>query len=154
MKDFIDATFYDLDDFYPGSKRKRKQTTKKQPEVKETLTWDAHPFKKPLPNGKEIELFTIGALAMAVDRPVITIRSWMKEGYIPQAPYRLPGKKDKNGKQTAGRRLWSRAMIEGLVKALEKNGLLYVRRIEWPLHRQLSNEIAETWNKIREEETK
>jgi hypothetical protein len=154
MTDFIDAAFADLDDFYPGSKRKRKDTINKQPKIKEALTWDAHPFKKPLPNGKEIELFTIGALAMAVDRPVITIRSWMKEGYIPQAPYRLPGKKDKNGKQTSGRRLWSRAMIEDLVKTLEKNGLLYVRRIEWPLHRQLSNELAETWNKIREEETK
>lgn len=154
MKDFIDATFSDLDDFYPGSKRKRKQNTKKQLEIKEPLTWDSHPIKKPLPNGKEIDLFTIGALANAVGRPIITVRSWMKEGYIPQAPYRLPGKTDKNGKQISGRRLWSRAMIEGLVKALEKNGLLYVRRIEWPLHRQLSNEIAETWNKIREEETK
>lgn len=154
MTDLIDNTFSDLDDYYPNSKRKRKPLIKKEPEVKLDLAWDARPFKKPLPNGKEIEMFTIGSLAMAVGRPVASIRVWIKEGYIPQAPYRLPSTTDKNGKVMAGRRLWSRAMIESLVKVLDKAGLLYARRIEWPLHRQLSSEIAETWNEIRVEETK
>lgn len=153
MTDLIDSTFSDLDDFYPGSKRKRKQKVQKEPEVKPDLTWDAHPFKKPLPNGKELEMFTIGALAMAVGRPVASIRVWIKEGYIPQSPYRLPTKPDRNGKAMAGRRLWSRAMIQSLVEMLDKAGLLHVRRIEWPLHSQLTIEIAEAWNKIRADET-
>ena len=53
----------------------------------------------------------------------------------------------------AGRRLWSRAMIQSLVEMLDKAGLLHVRRIEWPLHSQLTIEIAEAWNKIRADET-
>lgn len=153
MTDFIESTFSDLDEFYPGSKRKRKQKVQKEPEEKPDLTWDAHPIKKPLPNGKELEMFTIGALAMAVGRPIASIRVWIKEGYIPQSPYRMPTKPDRNGKPMAGRRLWSRAMIQSLVDILERNGLLHVRRIEWPLHPQLPVEIAEAWNKIRAEET-
>lgn len=154
MTDLIDEAFSDLDEFYPGSKKKRKQPAKKLAKEKQEVTWDTKPIKKPLPNGKDLEMFTIGALAMAVGRPIATIRVWIKEGYIPQAPYRLPSKPDRNGKPMAGRRLWSRAMIQSLVEILDRAGLLDIRRIEWPLHPQLPKEIAEAWNKIREEETK
>jgi hypothetical protein len=152
-QDFIENTFSDLDDYYPGSKRKRKPLVVKEPEVTPDPTWDAKPFKKTLPNGKDIEMFTIGALASAVGRPVITIRTWIKEGYIPPSPYRLSDTVDKNGKSLPGRRMWSRAMVESFVELLGKAGLLDVKRIEWPQHRKLSNEIAEAWNNIRANET-
>ena len=153
-QDFIEKSFADLDDFYPGSKRKRKPIVEKSPEVVPDANWDAKPYKKTLPNGRDLEMFTIGALANALGRPVITIRAWIKEGYLPAAPYRLPTVKNVKGEDHAGRRLYSRAMVEKLVEIFTSAGLLEVKRIEWSLHRQLPQEIAEAWNTIRANETK
>ena len=146
--------FSDVDQYYPGSKRKRKPIVAKKPEVELDLNWDAKPIKKTLPNGRDLEMFTIGALAAALGRPVITLRAWIKEGYLPAAPYRLPSTKDVNGKDHQGRRLYSRAMVEKVVEILRTVGLLEVKRIEWSLHRQVSNDIAEAWTQIRADETK
>ena len=153
-EDFIDSTFSDLDSYYPGSKRKRKEPDIKIVEVQPDASWDSKPYIKPLPNGKDIEMFTIGALASALGRPVITIRTWIKEGYLPASPYRLPAKKNSKGVDQQGRRLYSRAMVESAVELFNSAGLLYIKRIEWSLHRQLSNEIAEAWGNIRANETK
>ena len=153
-EDFIENSFADLDIYYPGSKRKRKAPVQKDPEVTLDKNWDARPYKKTLPNGTDIEMFTIGALASAVGRPVITIRTWIKEGHIPASPYRLSDTVDKYGAKRPGRRMWSRAMIETFVGLLDKAGLLTASRIEWSEHRQLSKELAEAWNEIRATETK
>jgi len=150
--DLINSTFADLDSYYPGSKRKRKPVTAKKPEIETDTNWDSRPVKKTLPNGRDLEMFTIGALAAAVGRPIVSIRAWIKEGYLPASPYRLPTKKDVNGKDHAGRRLYSRAMVEKLVEILDKAGLLQTKRIEWPLHRQVSLDIAEAWSQIRANE--
>jgi hypothetical protein len=150
--DLIDSTFADLDSYYPGSKRKRKPVVVKKPEIEVDTNWDSKPVKKTLPNGRDLEMFTIGALAAAVGRPVVSVRAWIKEGYLPASPYRLPTKKDVNGKDHAGRRLYSRAMVEKLVEILDKAGLLHIKRIEWPLHRQVSLDIAEAWGQIRANE--
>ena len=153
-EDFIDKVFADLDEYYPGSKKKRKAVVPKEPEVVVSLTWDTNPTKHTLPNGKDVEMFTIGALAAALGRPIITIRSWIKEGYLPSAPYRLPVKKDINGKDHLGKRLYSRAMIEAVIELFRSAGILEVKRIDWSQHRQLSNGIAEAWSNIRADETK
>lgn len=145
--DFIDATFADLDVFYPGSKRKRREPKVK--EVKVDVAWDSQPFMKPLPNGTELEMFTVGALAQALGRPFASVRLWNKNGYLPRAPYRLPTKKNKHGEEHKGRRLYSRAMIEAAVDLFDKAGLLEVKRIEWSEHQQLTIEIAEAWTKIQ-----
>ena len=146
--------FSDVDQYYPGSKRKRKPIEAKKPEVELDLNWDAKPIKKTLPNGRDLEMFTIGALAAALGRPVITLRAWIKEGYLPASPYRLPSTKDVNGKDHQGRRLYSRSMVEKVVEILRTVGLLEVKRIEWSLHRQVSIDIAEAWTQIRADETK
>ena len=146
--------FSDVDQYYPGSKRKRKPVVAKKPEVELDLNWDAKPIKKTLPNGRDLEMFTIGAIAAALGRPVITLRAWIKEGYLPAAPYRLPSTKDVNGKEHQGRRLYSRAMVERVVEILRTAGLLEIKRIEWSLHRQVSIDIAEAWTQIRADETK
>ena len=146
--------FSDVDQYYPGSKRKRKPVVAKKPEVELDLNWDAKPIKKTLPNGRDLEMFTIGAIAAALGRPVITLRAWIKEGYLPAAPYRLPSTKNVNGKEHQGRRLYSRAMVERVVEILRTAGLLEVKRIEWSLHRQVSIDIAEAWTQIRADETK
>jgi hypothetical protein len=152
MSDEIDRLFEELDTYYPGSKRKRKEKVIKEPDP--DFAWDAKPIKKKLPNGNEVELFSIGALAGALGRPIITVRTWIKEGYLPASPYRLPAKKDKNGEDHQGRRLYSRAMVERTVSLFHSAGLLHTKRVEWSVHRQLSNEIAEAWNQIRADETK
>jgi len=152
--DLINSIFSDVDQYYPGSKRKRKPIEAKKPEIELDFNWDAKPIKKTLPNGREIEMFTIGALAAALGRPIITIRAWIKEGYLPAAPYRLPSTKNINGKDHQGRRLYSRAMVERVVEILRTAGLLEVKRIEWSLHRQVSFDIAEAWTQIRADETK
>jgi len=87
MTDEIDKMFSDLDSYYPGSKRKRREP--KAPEVEVDDTWESKSYKKTLPNGKDMEFYTIGALAQALGRPVITIRQWIKTGYLPPSPYRL-----------------------------------------------------------------
>lgn len=152
--DFIDKAFAGLDDYYPGSKRKRKAKVEPKQEVTPEVSWDARPRITTLPNGKDIELFTIGALAAALGRPVISIRAWIKEGYLPAAPYRLPAKKNVNGKDHLGRRLYSRSMIEKAVELFDKSGLLYVKRIDWDRNKELSLKIAEAWSQIRADETK
>ena len=106
-----------------------------------------------LPNGKDVELFTVGALAQALGRPFVSIRVWNENGYLPKAPYRLPTKKNKHGEEHKGRRLYSRAMIEAAVAIFDKAGLLEVKRIEWSLHQQVSIELAEIWSKILKKET-
>lgn len=150
--DFIDSVISDLDNFYPGSRRKRRVS--KPVEQKTETAWDSNPQIKPLPNGKDIELFTVGALAQALNRPFITIRKWNEKGYLPTPPYRLPTTKDKNGEDHKGRRLYSRAMIEATVAVFAQFGVLHTSRIEWSTHRQLTDELAEAWRKIQAEETK
>ena len=152
--DLIDSTFSDLEEFYPGSKRKRKVSEPKKREIEPLQGWDSKPYVKTLPNGQDVEMFTIGALAQALGRPVITIRTWIKEGYLPASPYRLPSKKNIRGEDQMGRRLYTRSMIEIVIELFEKAGLIYIKRIEWAENKQLTNEIAEAWDKIRATETK
>lgn len=150
-EDFIDKAFAGLDSYYPGSKRKRREPA--PPEITPKEGWEKRFYKKTLPSGEEVEMFTLGALADALGRPIITIRAWMKEGYLPTSPYRLPTTLDKNGEERQGRRLYTKPMIEAAVKAFDKAGVLYKKRVEWSLHRQLTHEIDEAWSKIRASET-
>jgi hypothetical protein len=147
-EDFIEQTFGDL--YYPGSKRKRRKEKVVEPK---STTWDSNPRNTLLPNGKEIDLFTIGALSEALGRPIITLKLWMNEGHLPTSPYRLPTKTDKNGKERAGRRLYSRSMIESAIKVFTKFGVLHVKRIDWVKYSRITDEIAEAWEQARAEET-
>lgn len=148
--DYIENSFAELDNYYPGSKRKRRENT--APEKVE-VEWDSKPVIKTLPNGTDVEMFTLGALANALGRPIITLRAWMTEGYLPTSPYRLPSTVDKNGKEVQGRRLYTRPMIEVTVELFRKAGVLNAKRIEWATNRHLVTEIAEAWDNIRATET-
>lgn len=149
--DFIDQTFADMDKYYPGSKRKRREPAPPKEVVE--VEWSARPVKKTLPNGKDVEMYTIGALAAALGRPIITIRLWMKEGHLPLPPYRMATKVDKLGNERKGRRLYTRPMIEEAVSAFDRAGVLYATRIDWAAHTNLTKEIALAWETIRVNET-
>lgn len=152
-EDLIDQLFASADEYYPGSRRKRKV-----PEVKVvqevSADWDSRPYIKTMPNGQDVEMFTIGALADALGRPIITLRAWMKEGHLPMSPYRLPSKVDKHGEMRQGRRLYTRPMIEAAIEVFRSNGLLGINRVDWVVHQHVPQELAEAWNNIRAKENK
>ncbi len=149
MSDFIEETFADLDNFYPGSKRKRREAP--EPVVKDT-GWEDEYFEKFLPNGEKVQMYTLGSLAKALERPTKTVRYWVENGQLPTSPYRLPSKVGANGKVYVGRRLYSKAMILATVEIFARAGLLGTDRVDWSTHRNLGDKIAEAWDKIRAEE--
>lgn len=153
MTDEIDKMFGGLDEYYPGSKRKRRQPSEK-PKVEETDEgWNTNGQVKSLPNGTSIELFPMGSLSMALGRPIVTLRLWERRGYIPRAPYRLKSMMV-DGKKKPGWRMYSYAMIESTINSFQSRGLLEAPRIDWNRHPDLSIELLENWTRIHEQETK
>ncbi len=151
MSDFFEDTFAGLEDYYPGSKRKRREPVKI--EKKETQSWEEDAIMKYLPNGTQVEMYTLGSLAKALNRSVKTLRAWIDLGHIPTSPYRMPATLGKNGKEYAGRRLYSRRMVEATVDIFNTAGLMGVDRVDWIANRTLGDKITEAWDKIRAEET-
>jgi hypothetical protein len=125
--------FEDLKDqeeeYYPWSRQRRREslTARRQREAverresKEEEPWDAHPKRIPF-QGFEIEFFPIGALAKALGRRPVTIRSWIDKSWIPKARFKTPDIPGTRG--NAGRRLWTRKQIEGIARVAREEGLL------------------------------
>ena len=123
------------DEHYPGSAQKRRESpqirhSRKLEERRETAAseaWDAHPTRRTvIRNGLPvtIEFFYIGALAKALGRRSVTIRSWIRKGWLPNARYSTRPHQGTRG--DAGLRLWTRTQIEGIVKIASEEGLLGV----------------------------
>lgn len=136
MSDYAESLFADLVDeatppepegakpppdpeFYPGSRHKipPKPKAKKIEQVSDK-PWDRNPRLLKV-NGVEMEFFTIGALAEAINRRPVTIRSWETKGVIPKARYRTPSVGDQ-----PGRRLYTRHQVEGMVRLCAKYEIL------------------------------
>lgn len=148
-KDILDA-FKDLE-FIPGSRHKRVTNPSIAAKKVESNGWDANPIMKTL-GGKETEVFTIGALAVALDKQIVTVRLWERKGYIPLAPYRLRAK-TLNGKKTGGNRVYTRALIESAVEEFDRRGLVGRSRIEWGQHEDLTETLVRRWKEITQQET-
>lgn len=146
--DIVENLFEDV--FYPGSKKKRSQPKPKEPAIREDSEFQ--PRNITLPNGKVVEMFTIGALAEAINRPLITLRLWMTEGHLPLSPYQLPATVNKNGKEHNGKRLYSRKMIEAAVEVFTRFGVLHVKRIDWVNNSKITTELTRIWNEILDDE--
>lgn len=119
------------DDFYPGSKRRKSDEQKKLRERVEkaqkpkNTDWDAHPLRRTVRiHNKPVSMdfFTIGALAKALGKKPVTIRSWISKGWLPKARYRGPAAMGTRG--NAGKRLWSRTQIEAIVRIATEENLL------------------------------
>ena len=124
MTDRLDAIIEELRD-YPGKRPpvNRPNTTKAS--APDPDPWDAKPAIY-IHNGQSAEFFTIGHLAKALNRSPVTIRSWEKKGLLPKSLYRSPAPKVStiNG-PPKGKRLWTRAQIEGLLQiATEENCII------------------------------
>jgi hypothetical protein len=154
MEDQVDKYFSSLDDFYPGSKKKRRPVdpNAKPKKTKEEGSWDANPQVKKLPNGNVVELYSAGSLCQALGRPIVTLRLWERKGYIPRAPYRLKSI-IVDGVKKPGWRMYSKAMIESTVRIFNSRGLLESPRIDWNRYPDMSIELAESWKAIHGQET-
>jgi len=151
MSDFIEQTFSGLDDIYPGVRPKARQEYLAKQKVEPK--WEARSYKKTLPNGKDVEMYTLGTLAAAIGRPLPTVRLWMKEGRLPNSPYRMPSVVGSHGKEVAGRRLYTKPMIDAVVDIFDRAGILSVSRVDWVSNRQVTTDIGEAWTKILANET-
>jgi hypothetical protein len=154
MTDQVDNLFKSLDDYYPGSKKKRRAVNPnaKPKKVVQEGSWDENPQVKTLPNGNVVELYSAGSLCLALGRPIVTLRLWERKGFIPRAPYRLKSIIVK-GVKKPGWRMYSKAIIEATVASFESRGLIDVPRIDWNRHHDLSIELMETWKTIHDQET-
>lgn len=132
----------------PGSKQKRRETNpvadkRRSKILGESNGWDANPIIKTL-KGVETEVFTISALADALEKKIVTIRLWEKKGYIPIAPFRLRSK-NLNGQKVNGNRVYTRELIEIAIEEFETRGLLGTARVEWNKHGDLTDAIVCRW---------
>lgn len=135
-------------DRVPGSKQLRRLSTpeadKRRKQARgESNGWDENPIIKTL-HGVETEVFTIGSLAQALEKEIVTIRLWEKKGFIPIAPYRLRSKM-LNGKKVNGNRVYTRELIEISIEEFATRGLLGSARVEWKKHEDLTEALVRRW---------
>ena len=135
-------------DRVPGSKQKRRESSpvadkRRAKAFGESNGWDEDPLIKFI-RGREVEVFTIGAFAKALEKKVVTLRLWEKKGYIPGAPYRLRSK-TLNGKKVSGNRVYTRELIEIAVQEFGARGLLGSARVEWNQLEDLTDAITRRW---------
>ena len=106
--------------FFPGSKTPLAIDSMRQEQEAERNQWDKDP-KIFTVRGKEMEFFSIGALGTALgNRSPNTLRAWEREGILPKSVFRKPST-DPRG----ARRMYSRAMVEGLIQIAKEEGVLW-----------------------------
>ena len=148
MNDYIDELFGEAkpapfeEDFYPGSRRKRRE---KKVEV-EFVPDDWHDnYVLKMVRGVETRLYPVGALATALGVSVPSIRRWSATGRIPMAPYRLESTMIINGQNVAGRRYYTKEMIDTVVEVFAEYGVLGAKRIEWNEYPEIPIGIYQKW---------
>lgn len=106
--------FSDLKD-WPGRKQPVNRSVAEA--SKDEDSWDAKPLKYRF-GGVEREFFTISHLAAALNKSVVTIRSWENKGLIPRTPYRSPRPRGEMlpGTKPVGKRLWTREQVLGIIQ--------------------------------------
>lgn len=110
-----------LSEFFPGSKTRIPSTPTQAQEMTTTSStkedsWDSR-VKTYNMQGIPTEFFEVGSLAKALNRQVVTVRLWERNGTIPKSMYRSP----------QNNRLYTRAQIEGMRNIAQQEGLLDTR---------------------------
>jgi hypothetical protein len=117
------------DALYPGSTPPRnKVLDRTEDEWLRSL-----PFKEFLVAGEPRKFYSIGALATALGKQPVTLRSWEQKGWLPAASFRTPAPRGPQipGKVTKGRRLYSQEQVVFLATAYDKY-ILSPRKPNWP----------------------
>jgi hypothetical protein len=126
---FSDLEDLDIDEYYPGSKMRRRESREaRQKRVREerearkaAASWDANPRKYTI-NGHTMDFYPVGALAKALNRDSVTIRAWIRKGWLPKARYQTP--KIYGSRGDAARRLWTHDQIAMIVRIAKEEGVL------------------------------
>jgi hypothetical protein len=144
------SNFEDLEQPYPG-RRKPVNRGPKEDAPADTPLWDAHPISYVVAGEKQ-EFFYIGALATAIGYSVQAIRLWEGQGLMPNSPYRSPrtAKPVAGGRSTKGKRLWTRAQIEGILRLAKKHNVILPDRAGHrnPPTRAFADEVAQMFNEL------
>lgn len=110
----------ELNRMFPGSRTPILHKEFREVQEEYIEKWDDKPNIFTV-GGKEQEFFSIGQLGKALgNRSSNTLRAWEKEGIIPKSPYVKPSNTP-NGR----RRMYTRAMVEGLIKIAREEGVLW-----------------------------
>lgn len=108
-------------EYYPGSKIPIVRSP--EPEDLTAPTWDIKANRREVSlKGVKYTLYSIGALAAALNRTPQTIRVWENKRIIPAATITKKSNADKS--EHGNRRLYSRKQIEGLIKIAEEEDVL------------------------------
>ena len=137
------------DEKYPGSKRSRRERPPATNHRDES--WRTE-YTTKLVAGKERRFYTVRALAAACGVTTHSIKLWTENGYIPNAPYRLPDMVQGDGTTKPGRKLYSEAMVEALADVLVHYGVLGSKRIPWKQNPQITEDILRAWDQIKARE--
>lgn len=88
------------------------------------------PFHEYKVNGVLTKFYAIGAIAKALGKSTVTIRSWEAKGWLPAPSFRSPSPKGEQlpGRPSVGLRLYTRDQLLFLVEAYER----YISRSEKP----------------------
>ncbi|WP_030661031.1 hypothetical protein [Streptomyces rimosus] len=110
--------------YYPGSNRRIRSVNPATmrlvtPEPEPEVTWDAKPRIYRL-GGELKEFFSIGHLALALNRRPVTIRKWERLGIIPAPTFVVRGKSPRGD-----RRLYTRAQVEGMIRIATEENILH-----------------------------
>lgn len=121
--EFLETLTEELAEFYPGSRTQRRPAAPEPDEEGDDPEWAEPIYRRSYPleaGGPEHEFWTLGALAAALNRSSVTLRLWERNGILPPPLFRTPA----DG-AIAGKRLYTRAQIEGLQLIAQEEGLLY-----------------------------
>ena len=146
------ARFADLSDApFPG---RRRPVNRPDPDApgEDPSAWDYRPVKIFF-RGADREFFTIGHLATALGRSTVTIRSWESRGTLPNTPFRTP-KPDHTptfGPAPAGRRLYTRSQIEGILRICEELRIITDPHRKPPTE-EFTRRVTKLYLSIREKE--
>jgi hypothetical protein len=110
--------FAGLDQYYPGSRERRQTVPASRPSAVEEVDLLGDGTVMTV-RGHEVEFFTIGQVARAINRKAGTLRAWEDRGILPESGY------VKRGKDVRGdRRLYSRAQAEGIIRLAKASGVM------------------------------
>jgi hypothetical protein len=143
--------FEDLEQPYPGRRKPVGRTPAKETAADDTPVWDDHPAYYVV-DGERREFFYIGALAKAIGYSVQAIRLWETGGLMPNTPYRSPRTKAPvaGGRSDKGKRLWTRAQIEGILKLAKKHRVILPGRsgVRNPPTPAFARDVARLFNEL------
>jgi hypothetical protein len=133
--------FADLD--YPG---RRKPVNRTAPVSVDTPVWDSRPVYYTT-GGVRREFFRISDVAQALGYSVQSIRAWEQMGLLPRTPFRSPRTRRPvaAGKSTKGKRLWTRAQIEAILRLAKKHKVILNRK---PPTRDFARDVAQAFRDL------